>query len=604
MKIRGYKINNYKSIGLEDNYLPIESNVTALIGKNESGKSNILEAIGKLSFLTPMNNAYIKNTNRGSTEEISIIVHLKFNQDELVEFATNHSITIMKYIDSSNIKIEGGLSHLIESDKLLMSAIDELSELRSNRNAWGNDSTRLKTIQGYIDELKEISTQILVNFYAKLDSLEKFILNDYEDKEILKNNIKTIHEQLKRYYNLLPQIYYRDKDQQLDSTYKYEDIKNILKDSNHIFYRFLIAAEIDEDEIQKAFESTIDGDKQTIRNRIYKKIKQNIEEKFNAFYTQERITIQTVIEGNLFKIYIITDDKVMNLSERSNGLRWYLSLFVDVLSRDYKDRSVLYLLDEPGVYLHVNAQKELLKLFSRLAERGNQVVYTTHSPYMIDSQDILNVRAIEKDEDGNTKIFKNAYNQKLSSESKMETLSPLLKAIGADLKFNIGPSSKNNIITEGISDYMYLKAMLYNLKVDNSPNIIPSAGARNINKVASILIGWGCEFKILLDYDVEGYKEYKVLVNKLDETLKNKIYFVNPNSEPDETEMKIAPKTIESLICESDFEKLCTPYDGTSSTKVLVAKEFHDKVVSGEINLQEETISNFNKLFQMLVAAS
>jgi len=443
-----------------------------------------------------------------------------------------------------------------------------------------------------------------VNFDAKLDSLEKFILNDYEDKERLKNNIKTIHEQLKRYYNLLPQIYYRDKDQQLDSTYKYEDIKNILKDSNHIFYRFLIAAEIDEDEIQKAFESTIDGDKQTIRNRVYKKIKQNIEEKFNAFYTQERITIQTVIEGSLFKIYIITDDKVMNLSERSNGLRWYLSLFVDVLSRDYKDRTVLYLLDEPGVYLHVNAQKELLKLFSRLAERGNQVVYTTHSPYMIDSQDILNVRAIEKDKNGNTKIFKNAYNQKLSSESKMETLSPLLKAIGADLKFNIGPSSKNNIITEGISDYMYLRAMLYNLKVDNSPNIIPSAGARNINKVASILVGWGCEFKILLDYDVEGYKEYKVLVNKFDETLRNKIYFVNPNSEPDETEMKIAPKTIESLICETDFEKLCTPYDGTSSTKVLAAKEFHDKVVSGEITLQEETISNFNKLFQMLVAES
>ncbi|WP_078554289.1 hypothetical protein [Bacillus alkalicellulosilyticus] len=95
----------------------------------------------------------------------------------------------------------------------------------------------------------------------------------------------------------------------------------------------------------------------------------------------------------------------------------------------------------------------------------------------------------------------------------METLSPLVQAIGADLKFNIGPSSKNNLITEGITDYMYLNAMLNYLEIDNAPNIIPSAGVSNINRVVSILIGWGCGFKILLDYDSAGYNEYDVLVN-------------------------------------------------------------------------------------------
>ncbi|WP_078554290.1 ATP-dependent nuclease [Bacillus alkalicellulosilyticus] len=146
----------------------------------------------------------------------------------------------------------------------------------------------------------------------------------------------------------------------------------------------------------QAFEDPIDGNRKTVRNRIARKIENNIEAGFNEFYNQEKVVFQVEFENRVFKIYILTDDKAMNLSERSNGLRWCISIFVDVLSREYKNSSLVYLLDEPGVYLHVNAQKQLLELFSRLANRENQVIYTTHSPYMIDSKDITNVRAIEK----------------------------------------------------------------------------------------------------------------------------------------------------------------------------------------------------------------
>src|SRR5699024_9921959 len=151
----------------------------------------------------------------------------------------------------------------------------------------------------------------------------------------------------------------------------------------------------------------------------------------------------------------------MKITERSNGLRWYLSLFIDVFANDDKDSPVLFLFDEPGVYLHVNAQKEILALFDDLCNKGHQVIYTTHSPSMIDANNLLNVRVVEKENDGNTVIYKSSYDQRLSSESKMETLSPLVKAIGADLRFNLGPQFSNqNIITEGITDYMYLHAML------------------------------------------------------------------------------------------------------------------------------------------------
>ena len=62
----------------------------------------------------------------------------------------------------------------------------------------------------------------------------------------------------------------------------------------------------------------------------------------------------------------------------------------------------MYLLDEPGTSLHVNAQRELLKLFQHLAGKGNQVVYTTHSPYMLDleTDGVHRIRAVVKNAEG------------------------------------------------------------------------------------------------------------------------------------------------------------------------------------------------------------
>lgn len=599
MKILGFKINNYKSLGSKENYLFVEPKVTALIGKNESGKSNVLEAVGRLSFEKPISSSYINNKNRGASGDVCIIVHLEYYQSELNEFKVSQSNTSVSFLDDKGIKIEGGLSDLLKDDELLMGAIKDVLEMNI-RGIWGNDSNRIKSVQDYLDGFKVITSQVYINHSAKLVNLKNWITNDYTSKEDLIEKLEIIDNCLTKYYSLLPSMYYREQYPQLEASYKYDDIKNIMKDPNHIFYRFLLAAGITEKEVVQAFEDPIDGNRKTVRNRIARKIQNNIEAEFNEFYNQEKIEFQIEFENRVFKIYILTDDKAMNLSERSNGLRWYISIFVDVLSREYKNSSFVYLLDEPGVYLHVNAQKQLLELFSRLAERDNQVIYTTHSPYMIDSRDITNVRAIEKVEGGNTKIFKSAYDQNLSNDSKMETLSPLVQAIGADLKFNIGPSNKNNIITEGITDYMYMNAMINYLAIESAPNIIPSAGVNNINRIVSILIGWGCEFKILLDYDKAGYNEYDVLVNKLDETLEDKILFVSCNEEVVKEKMGSNPKTIESLISKGDSKKLSTPYDGSSTSKKLAAKEFHDKVVNKEIELEEETVSNFQALFEAL----
>lgn len=144
------------------------------------------------------------------------------------------------------------------------------------------------------------------------------------------------------------------------------------------------------------------------------------------------------MDSNVINIYIRSADKIMSFSERSNGLRWYIGLFIDVLAqKNNRENPILFLLDEPGVYLHVNAQKKVLELFQDLTKTKNQLIYTTHSPYMINEDEILKIRAIQKNDKEITEIYNNVYDQNLSKVSKMDTLSPIIQAIKQKIVFRI-----------------------------------------------------------------------------------------------------------------------------------------------------------------------
>ena len=82
MIIKNIIINNYKSIGNKRNKLEVDEYVTVLIGKNESGKSNILEAIGEQQIVNKLNPQIFNNKNRMNDEEISIEFVLQFTQED------------------------------------------------------------------------------------------------------------------------------------------------------------------------------------------------------------------------------------------------------------------------------------------------------------------------------------------------------------------------------------------------------------------------------------------------------------------------------------------------------------------------------------------
>jgi predicted ATP-dependent endonuclease of OLD family len=298
------------------------------------------------------------------------------------------------------------------------------------------------------------------------------------------------------------------------------------------------------------------------------------------------------------------------LSERSNGLKWYLNLFIDILSCNLLGKNTVFLFDEPGTSLHVNAQRELLNLFNHLTASGNQVIYTTHSPYMLDTENdgIHRIRAVIKNECEDTVIYKTAYDVRIAPESQSDTLTPIVRALGMSLLTTFGPAKgKLNIVTEGMSDYIYMCLMAKVLNVDLSKcNFIPAQGATNSVNIVKILHGWGCKYIALFDFDKEGVEEGgEQIRNFFNSNIgDNFLYIIDVTQDDVDRQVykdKTKSKVIEDLITKNEIDNFCALHNvALPLGKPLIAKLLSNAVENGTYNLGDECINNFKELFKRL----
>lgn len=611
MIIRSVQINNYKSIGDNKNIVLLENNITSLIGKNESGKSNALEALGDLSFIKPIISSFFseKTRNRVNSEPVSCLVVLEFTEAEEEKYEVKDQ-TIFSFSNENVILIEGGLitifnNVLQENFSLLIEAIEI--------NPFNFQSSDLQSLRTNIAYLKSFGTTYITNISLVFKNINSWLtrIADEDIKSRIRNLNDTTEKEWKYFINILPAVLLRRSEKVLENSYTYEqaskEIGNPLTCPNSLLTALLDAIHIPKENMLKVLQSPLNGVTKDIIENINDNINIYINKPFAQFYKQETIELKVDFYAGVVNFFVKSNGKVMEYSERSNGLRWFLNLFIDLKSRDIKENNIVFLLDEPGVYLHVNAQKELLHLFNNLAESGNQIVYTTHSPYMLNTQTIHHIRAIEKNKSGYTIIHKNVYPEQLCPENKADTLTPLLKAIGLDSKYNIGPdSNKKNIITEGITDYIYIQAMLSFLNINiDSINIIPAIGASNVTNICSILFGWGYNYSALFDFDKEGVEESKKLSKHLLLELNKDYFFVIDVTENDiERQLYKVPeyrKVIENLIDEEDKKYfICDYNDYDDVSKTIVAKRFDTDLSLRKFIPSELTICNFKNLFTRL----
>ncbi len=618
MYVHSVKLVNYKSIGdYAESEVIIEPRVTAIIGKNESGKSNILDGLSQINFRKRKASAFTNATaNRscGDGKQIKYVLLLKPSAEDVTLGITEES-TIE--ITHSTMTVSGGLLSYYESTIAeAVTAVAKMLDLMGGGNPLKLSSHDLPHYQLHKAELASKDT---------LDLLHKFVSLQYmvdhrssipaASQKAFKDTTDNAANHLYHILGLLPQFYFRDSGKNLRTVYKLEDVQKELADGakgqSSLLYDFVNLIEIQQEDFILAVQNGNEGRQTSIRSRIKRQIDRKINDDFRAFYTTEDVTLSVDFNANSVTFSVQTGEgETLQLGERSNGLRWYLETFIDAKANNLPQRNVVYLFDEPGCFLHVNAQKELVSLFGHLADQGNQVVYTTHSPYMLDTEKdgIHRIRAVVKDPQGFTHIYKTAYDNKISPDSVHDTLAPIVNALGMNMNDTFGPAkNKINIVTEGISDYIYMCMMGKLLDIDAEKYaIIPSQGASKCVDICAILHGWGCKYIAVFDYDKAGVESgAEIMRNQLIYDLNKDYCFMNEVTQEDidAKTYRTSAFMVEDLITREEINRFCEEMSiSPGLKKALIAKKMSNAIDAGEFTLNDTAIANFRALFERILS--
>ena len=205
-------------------------------------------------------------------------------------------------------------------------------------------------------------------------------------------------------------------------------------------------------------------------------------------------------------------DRFFDVNQRSKGFYWFFNFFMKLSfnpkSEVRDDGQVIFLLDEPGAYLHVSAQKELCKqLATVMPTRGYRVIYCTHSHSLLDPRSIRlpSVKICSKEQSGNVKLF-TIYEYAALHKPNMHALEPIYDVLGINENFLEGIKQKV-VLVEGITDFYSFH--MFNDCDDIS--FMPFTGTHHINYVVPIFLSAGRRFLCLRDGDDEGQKAQKDL---------------------------------------------------------------------------------------------
>ncbi|MGH8544238.1 MAG: AAA family ATPase [Gammaproteobacteria bacterium] len=243
----------------------------------------------------------------------------------------------------------------------------------------------------------------------------------------------------------------------------------------------------------------------------------DISKRFNDWYGQRRHTIDYQADGDYFRIWVADDRRPgvrIELEGRSKGFQWFFSFYlVFLVESEEGHKDAILLLDEPALHLHPTAQQELIAFFEKLAE-ANQLIYTTHSPFLIDGEHIHRVRPVTEDETGYSRVSVDGW------PKDRETIFPLQAAAGYAMVRGLF-QRKQNVLVEGMSDYYYLHALSQQCHETNRsflPDdiyITPCGGTKLVGHIASLFLGQQVRPVVLLDGDDAGRARRDALIKEL-----------------------------------------------------------------------------------------
>lgn len=636
MKLDSFRVTEFRSVQ-DSGWIDTEQ-ITALIGTNESGKTNILLPLWKLNpadegaidlkddlprdkyhvyreanpkpvfiyakyVLSEKEKIALAKLSGHKTDEFAeVIVSKDYDENLFWEFpyeqgcdpsiidtartSLNEYRTTLTTAQVSSVKteterrekacaiIEKALTALDGTANIkfvLSAAHDELTKFDEDVKSSVACATIAEAIQKISEMVSECDKPTLDSDKTVIEYLEANM-----PKYVYYSNYGNLDSQI-----YLPQVLQNigKKDLGIKESAKARTLKTLFKfvqlDPNEITELGTEdTGNLTQDQINKI------ADKKKEREILLASAASGFTKSFNEWWKQGDYTFEFQADGNFFRIWV--SDSVrperIELESRSTGLQWFFSFYlVFLVESEQHHQNAILLLDEPGVTLHPLAQKDLFLFFENLSQ-NNQMLYTTHSPFMVDSNHLERVRSVYIDTKGKTVVSPDLRAaERLRGANQPQSIYPAHAALGLSVSDTLLVNC-NPVLVEGESDQVYLSA-LKNLLISKGKIaplkeivFIPTGGIKGIKATSAILSG-ASEIKppVLLDGDKPGVKMATELKADFYAAYKDKVILISKYTSLDEGE-------IEDLFPKQKFARLVARFLPRPEE---VDEEFDD-VVNGE----------------------
>ena len=554
MRLRKFRVQAFRCI--HDSGDIVVGDLAAFVGRNESGKTTILQA---LTLLNKEENVSELDLCDEMTEQLKSEIKVaegefEFNQDEteiirekfpglqlrkLKIFRTNKYPEIQ--YDFGDVKIDEkedeNLEHWQDITRQLSSFVESIPNYISKKLDTdffaGRTPSNKKTIQAELDafdnNIQNVVTdeqQILSEWekiYTKIiKSIEKISMDDTKSdalKKFIGENLHPRFVYFSDYKKILGNInlaeYIKETENEASAGIEYiegfdraETVRNLL---------YLAELDIEQLEGMKSSPSKL--------IKFLNTASKNLTHRLNPSWKGEPINVELRLNpGNILSVVLSDvhkDGTITNtglLNRRAEGFKWTFSFIINFAAETQKAelKEAILLLDEPARNLHPTQQMGISDLLKNLAG-SNQVLYATHSPFMIFDYTPGNLLVVELDRKKHlSKIFYDYW------KADSTTLTPILYGLSKGLVDSItdrevGYNSRPLIIVETMSDTMYLNAFdkfLQDPNISMNPlNVVPAYSKNSVLPLSLFYHNHGYNTFVLLDNDYES--------NQIAEQLKN-----------------------------------------------------------------------------------
>lgn len=467
------QVFKYKSIE-DSSPVTIMDDVTVLVGKNESGKTAFLEALHKSLPLATAKfdpvfdypkKDYTRYLPQHRAKTYAKVVDLTFRIEDELSIRINkelfHGAQIVPkghtfirtthYGNGNSIVLSLDKAQVLQTLKKHLEGLEHVDEVFA-------DATSLDEV---IENIKEKSLPT----DSKLATFAKEWTDSFKEASTGWNIVTW------RIWNTylkvsLPKFLYFDDYKLLDGKINLESlnqrkVSNKLTDADETALGLFDLAGTDIDELmsEEGYENSkakLEAIGLTITQQIFDYWKQNNELSVEFDIKADPKDSAPFNSGkNLYiRIKNHRHGVTVPFDQRSKGFIWFFSFMVwfsSVENRANTNDALILLLDEPGLNLHALAQEDFLNYIETLSEQ-RQIIYTTHSPFMVDSGRLETVRVVEDRPKEGTKIT-----EELEGSSE-DSLFPLQAALGYSIAQNLFVS-KRNILVEGPADLILLLHM-------------------------------------------------------------------------------------------------------------------------------------------------